>query len=246
MKKLALFICIFCLKFFSALGQVGISKNQYTQIFNVYQLKQAEFRGLFDTSGSIFYMHADTAIQSPFDSNCLLSKGKTWHLGQVVSFTNYLTIDTVYQVLPTEDSAMTENHWALALPEVQKKGFGLWKCEGEFTINENPDEKYSGKFLGTFTIYFLFHQNQNKILPLNSEKSFGKEPAYLFSGFWKPYLLEKNISIAFFIANTLPKVLEDRSVQLPDLRFQSDGSSSFSNIVTFPPEMVLPPLNWYQ
>jgi hypothetical protein len=248
--KQAIAYCFTSLFLFStSFGQAQLTfpKTLFSPIFDSYQKAQTEFFGIFDSIESVFVVHTEPALQSPFDSNCLLSSGKAWHRGQLTTFTTYLTIDTVVQVAVSEDSSMRENdHWALQLPELKAPGSALWKCEGEFSMNEDISQKFSGKFTGIFTIYFLYNSKTHQIKALEQEQGFGLEPGMLFSGFWKPYNKINNGSVSFFFANTRAKAMENGTQKLPDLRIQQDGTSSFSNIVIFPQGVLTPPANWYQ
>lgn len=253
MRHFAVFILLW-LYFGSLRGQQAFPQSNYQGIFNSYLLQSGEFYGVFDSTDSYFAVHFDTITQSRFDSTSFLGFGKIWHRGQITSFKAYLTMDTIRQMLyngvrineTDSTDTMDLNHWAFSKDFMKVAGTQLWHCEGEVQMAENTESEFSGIFTGTFSIHFLYRPKTAYIKPLPAVDGFGLEPGWYFMGFWRGIHHPEFGNVPFAFANTTFQTAEENSTLLPDLRFQKDGSSCFSNIAIYREGCMKPPVNWYQ
>ncbi|MCC7297113.1 MAG: hypothetical protein IT244_02165 [Bacteroidia bacterium] len=232
---------------FCSLLQAQIPKSVYPNIFRSYFLQNEQIFGVFDSTDSYFVTHFDSVVQSPFDPSAFLSGGKIWHKGQTTSFKGYISIDTVIEIkTDTNTEQTTDTFWALKTPEMKIAGTSIWNCSGEIRIIENDSAKYAGTFNGTFGMYFYYRSKNQYVKPLSAELGFGNDPGMNILGFWRSPNHQNFGHIPFCMSNCLPQTRDDNTTALPDLRFQSDGSSSFSNIAIFPEGVAKPPVNWFQ
>lgn len=221
----------------------------FAPVFNQYQLSLKQFYGVFDSTDSWFVLYTDTAFQSPFDSACIRSHGKTWHRNQVVDCNSYFTVSltekiSIYQ--DGKDSADIDSVWAAQMMVLEKKHLELWKISGEFFTVENAANQYSGIFSGTFCIYFLWNTQKETVLPAPAKSVPDEEPLACWTGYWRSFHSKDIPPVPFCWSSATPETNEDGNWLLPDLRIQADGSQSFSNKAIFDKGCMTPSPAWYQ
>lgn len=243
MRKILLILALAFTSTFSFAQFNGIS---YQRVLRSYLLQKPEVFGVFDGPESYFVLHFDSLIQSPFDSLAFLCGGKIWHKNKLTHFKGYISADTV-SAMDMADTALGEDlFWGYEQPEMKIAGTQLLKFSGEMDIIELDSSDYSGVFSANFTCNFYYRSKTDFVKPLPDKGRNDFEPGMYVSGFWRSQNQIELGNIPFSFASTLPVLRDDGSAVLQDLRFQADGSVSFSNIAIYPSECTKPEVGWFE
>lgn len=204
--------------------------------------------GIFDSTDSYFLVRLCDWRQSPFDSSAFYSYGKTMHKSQIVNNTAYLDINSIdvvhYEI--TQDSLEEDIRLNSLWDSIEKTGGYLVQMNAEYFINEDPQANYSGTFSGLLSYHFMFFPKNNKIQHVPSAWLPYEMPSVIFQGFWRLNKSNSTASIPYYWGNKAPVKKRNGQMELPDLRFMSDGSSSITNTAIFQEDVLYPDLNWYK